>query len=84
MPGWKNDVKDGLSGKRADYILCPLFHAHSEKSILCEGEVPETRTEIKFKGVSQKCQQQKIFCEGCYQKCEHYIAVKHFRWEDDK
>lgn len=81
MPGWK---KGGLSGKGADDILCPMFHAHNDRNILCEGHVPDTRAEIKFRSTAQKNQHEKIFCEGCYKKCEHYISVMHFRWEEDK
>lgn len=82
MPGWK---KDGLSSRGSDYILCPFFRAHSEKEILCEGHVPESTNVIRFKSVGEKNKQQTIFCEGCYQRCEHYRAVEHFKWtEDDK
>ena len=82
MPGWK---KDGLTGRGSDDIICPFFQAHSEKAILCEGHIPDTKTEIKFKTKGEKNKQQEVYCEGIYKKCEHYIAVMHFRWpEDDK
>ena len=81
MPGWK---KGDLSGKAAQFILCPLFCAHSERKILCEGHIPNTRTEQQFKTKGEKTQQQTIFCEGCYKKCEHYISVMHFRWNEDE
>jgi len=81
MPGWK---KDGLSGRAADYILCPFFRAHNEKEILCEGHVPGSKTIIRFNTVAEKKKQQTIFCEGCYERCEHFQAVKHFTWPDDE
>ena len=81
MPGWK---KDGLSGKSADYILCPFFHAHGDRTILCEGNIPDTRSEVKFKNKVEKNQHQTIFCEGCYNKCEHYLSVIHFQWKEEE
>lgn len=82
MPGWKK-TKGDLSGRSAQFILCPYFKAHSEKAILCEGIIPDTRSEQRFERAADKKTQQEVFCEGCYEKCEHYLAVKHFRWEDE-
>ena len=82
MPGWK---KNGLSGRGSKYILCPFFIAHSDREILCEPHVPDSKNVVmKFESENKKRQQQRIFCEGCYERCEHYISVKHFRWEDDE
>ena len=81
MPGWK---KDGLSSRASDYILCPFFKAHDTKQIKCEGHVPGSSNIICFKSASEKNQQQTLFCEGCYERCEHYQAVAHFRWEDEE
>ena len=82
MPGWK---KTGLSGRRTDYILCPFFRAHSEKEILCESHVPDSKNIIlRFDSEKKKRQQQEIFCEGCYKRCEHYISVQHFRWTEEE
>ena len=83
MPGWKKE-KGALSGRSAQYIRCPYFIAHSERAILCNGVIPGTRTEHKFKYAAEKTKQQNIFCEGCYEKCEHHIAVKHFNWEEEE
>ena len=80
MPGWK---KDGMSGRGANHIKCPYYIAHSDREILCEGHIPDSRITIKFRSDKQKAQQQHIFCEGCFERCEHYLTVKHFRWEDD-
>ena len=41
MAGWK---KGGLSGRGADHILCPYFKAHSEREILCESHVPDSKS----------------------------------------
>jgi hypothetical protein len=82
MPGWK---KGGLSGRGADHILCPCFRAHSDREILCESHVPDSKTILmKFDSEHKKKQQQHIFCEGCYTRCEHYRSVQHFKWPDDE
>jgi len=81
MPGWK---KAGPSSRQSDYILCPFFRAHSDREILCEGHVPDSKTVIRFDSAGKKKQQQTIFCEGCYERCEHYQSVSHFRWEDEE
>ena len=81
MAGWK---KDGLSGRGATYILCPYFKAHSEREILCESHMPDCKSVLfRFDSAEKKKNQQHIFCEGCYKKCEHYRSVKHFKWEDE-
>ena len=80
MPGWK---KDKLSGRGSDDIRCPYFHAHSGREIKCESHVPDSRIVIRFDSEKTKSQQQHIYCEGNYKRCEHYIAVTHFRWPDE-
>lgn len=81
MAGWK---KGGLNSRGADHILCPYFKAHSEREILCESHVPDSKSVVlKFDSEHKKKTQQRIFCEGEYKRCEHYLSVKHFRWEDD-
>ena len=81
MAGWK---KGGLSGRGADHILCPYFKAHSEREILCESHVPDSKSILmKFDSEHKKKNQQRIFCEGEYKRCEHYLSVKHFRWDED-
>lgn len=81
MAGWK---KNGLSGRGADHILCPFFRAHSAREILCESHIPGSKSVlIRFDSEHKKIKQQRIFCECEYRKCEHYLSVKHFMWEDE-
>lgn len=72
-----------MSGRGADHIKCPFFRAHSGREILCESHVPDSRVTIRFDSEKAKNIQQHIYCEGNYKRCEHYIAVRHFRWEDE-
>lgn len=81
MPGWK---KDGLNGRGSDDIKCPYWHAHNNREILCESHIPDSRIVFKFDSDKKKKIQQRIFCEGCYERCEHYITVTHFKWPEDK
>ena len=83
MPGWKKE-KGALSGRAAQFIRCPYFLAHSERAILCEGVIPDTRAEHKFQSKAEKATQQQLYCEGNYEKCEHYLSVLHFNWKDEE
>lgn len=80
MAGWK---KEGPSGRGADYIKCPFYRAHSSRSILCQSHVPDSRIELKFDSEKKKNIQQHVFCEGLYDRCEHYRAVLHFAWPEE-
>ena len=73
-----------ISTRKADFILCPLFVAHGDREILCESHIPDAKcTCIRFKNSSEKEVQQHTFCEACYERCEQYLAVKHFKWEEE-
>lgn len=66
-------------------ILCPLFKAFTASTIRCESHVPESQTiELRYSSTQRCAEQRKIFCEGCWKRCEHYLAWKHFRWYDEE
>lgn len=65
--------------------LCPLFRAASQNWIRCESHVPDSETvEIRFRHESRCSKQKRIFCEGCYERCEHYLSWRHMKWEEDE
>lgn len=65
-------------------ILCPFYIAQGSTDIICEGTVPETTCTQRFKYKTDKQRQQESFCEGCFKRCEHYIAVMHFKYWDEE
>lgn len=67
----------------AEYVLCPLFREFTKNTIRCESHVPDSNTiEIRYRDV-KKCEtQKKLYCEGNWKRCEHYLAWRHMRWED--
>ena len=66
-------------------ILCPLFKAFTDSTIRCESHVPDSNViEIRY-GDTKSCgAQRKLYCEGNWQRCEHYIAWKHLKWIDEE
>lgn len=66
------------------YILCPLYIAHTDNEIRCKPHVPDaTATIIRYKNRESCASQRKLFCEGCWSRCENYITWKHWTWEDE-
>ena len=64
-------------------ILCPLFKAFSPNTIRCESHVPDSNAiEIRYRDTRKCDTQRKLYCEGNWKRCEHYLSWKHMRWED--
>jgi len=65
-------------------VLCPLFKAFTPNTIRCESHLPDSNA-VEFRYRDQKkCEtQRKIFCEGCWKRCEHYRSWLHMKWEDE-
>ena len=64
-------------------VLCPLFKNFTAYTIRCESHIPDSETvEIRYSN-SKRCEEQrKIFCEGCWKRCEQYRSWLHMKWED--
>lgn len=72
-----------------DDVRCPFFVAYGDpqrdaRSILCEGDVPDTKSKMIFKGKTQRDFHAKVYCEHGYKRCEHYLSVMHHQWNDDQ
>ena len=68
-------------------VLCPLFKSfQTEKNeIRCASHVADASSVVlKYKNVKACETQRKVFCEGCWYRCEHYRSWKHMRWEDEE
>lgn len=67
------------------YILCPLYVAHTDNEIRCQPTVPDSVATIHRYKTRESCaSQRKLYCEGCWKRCEHYLTWVHFRWEGDE
>ena len=65
-------------------VLCPLFVAFTENELRCESHVPDAAASILRYATKDACKKQRtMYCEGEWKRCEHYLAWKHFKWEDD-
>ena len=64
-------------------VLCPLFKAVTPNEIRCESHVPDSSViAIRYRDIKACEKQRRLYCEENWQRCEHYIAWKHMRWED--
>lgn len=63
------------SWNRVD-VGCPFYHRDDcHRAIVCEGIVPDTEARMKFGSTQERKRRMEIFCCGCYEKCEQYIAL---------
>ena len=75
--------RKGYGNAEGENVLCPLFKVFTPNSIRCESHVPDSNgVEIRYRD-TRKCElQRKLYCEGNWKRCEHYLAWRHMRWED--
>lgn len=72
-----------LGNREGETILCPLFKSFTDHSIRCESHVPDSNAiEIKYQEPTRCEKQRRIYCEGNWKRCEHYLSWLHMRWED--
>ncbi len=77
--------RKGAGNNESISTLCPLFKASNANWIRCESHVPDSETvEIRYAHASRCRAQRTIFCEGCYQRCEHYRSYIHMKWPEDE
>ena len=66
-------------------VLCPLFVAFTDNDIRCHPHVPDAAaTILRYSDKSACYRQRKMYCEGCWERCEQYLTWLHFRWEDEE
>lgn len=76
--------RPGEGNRDGEYVLCPLFVAYTDNDIRCQPHVPDSAATILRYSDKKKCWcQRKMYCEGEWQRCEHYLTWKHFMWEDE-
>ena len=76
--------RPGEGNRAGENVLCPLFVAFTENELRCSPHMPEAAATIIRYSDRQACwSQRKLYCEGNWKRCEHYLAWKHFNWEDD-
>ena len=73
-----------VGNREGENVRCPLFIAFTENEIRCFPHVPEASATVnKYNDRNMCYKQRKLFCEGEWERCEHYQTWKHFMWEDD-
>lgn len=65
-------------------VLCPMYVCYGDFEIRCRPHVPDSAATILKYANKNLCERQRTtYCEGCWERCEQYLAWKHFRWEDE-
>ena len=76
--------RPGEGNREGEYVLCPLFVAYTDNEIRCKPHIPEASATLHRYSDRDACKRQRnMYCEGCWERCEHYLSWKHFAWEDD-
>ena len=76
-------ARKGGTQRNGESILCPCFKGVTANEIWCESHVPESSvTVLRYGSKEARRKQVKLYCECNWKRCEHYLAVKHMRWED--
>ena len=76
--------RPGSGNREGERIICPIYICYREKEIWCQAHVPEaSATVIRYRNRTGCEKQMALFCEGEWERCEHYRAWKHFMWEDE-
>lgn len=65
------------------YILCPFFKSHGSREIICEAEIEGCVCGIRFDTGEKKEWFKQCYCEKEYKRCEHYLSVMHWKWEEE-
>lgn len=72
------------SWSKEDYrARCPLHVAFRDDAIICRSAMPDSTGTVHQYREKEALDQIRIFCCGCFERCEHYRAWKHFMWEDE-
>ena len=64
-------------------IRCPFFVAHGSREIVCEGMIDGCRNSLKFENAELKEFHQNNYCECNYKRCELYLSIMHFKWQEE-
>lgn len=76
-------ARKGYGNCEGENVLCPLFKAFTGNEIRCESHVPDSSVVvIRYRDVKKCDKQRRIYCEENWERCEHYLAWRHMRWED--
>ena len=76
-------ARKNMPNINGENIVCPCFRACGEKELWCESHVPESSgVVIRYRNGSALKKQIEIYCKDNYRRCEHFLSVRHMKWED--
>ena len=81
----KAKARKVVRSRAGEYVLCPIFIANTKNEIQCQAHLPDSSSTVHKYSNEQMCRRQRtMFCEGCWERCEHYLSWRHFRWEEEE
>ena len=76
--------RPGEGNRDGENVLCPLYVSFTDNEIRCQAHLPEANATIHRYANKAACRRQRnICCENCWERCEHYLAWKHFQWREE-
>ena len=70
----------GYPSSNGENIVCPCFRRTADREIWCESHVQECGiTVLRYRDLKAYEKQKRIYCQENYERCEHYLAVKHLK-----
>ena len=76
--------RSSYGNSECEAAVCPLIIATTQNEIRCKSHVPDSNEiAIRYRNTKDCEKQRRLYCEENYKRCEHYIAWKHLRWEDE-
>lgn len=75
--------RKGMPNINGENIICPCFKAMNDREIWCESHVPECGTTVlRYRNTNALRKQTEIYCKENFKRCEHFLSVKHMKWEE--
>ena len=64
-----------LSSLWESQIGCPFYRSDEKRKIVCEGVGEAEAIVLRFRYTQERNQQIRLFCAGCYERCEIFRMV---------
>lgn len=64
-----------LSSLWESQIGCPFYRNDEKRKIVCEGVGEAEAIELRFRYTQERNKQIRLFCAGCYERCEIFRMV---------
>ena len=63
-------------------VDCPFYKKDDQHEIVCEGVGEAEATILRYRLKQERNKQIRLFCAGCYEKCEVHRMIMASKYED--